>query len=88
MGTAHLNSDALRALTRASGAQRQEVALLAGVSPSAFTNYLTGLRTRTTDEIRNQLAAALSHVLEFPVAPVAITCHCNDPVVHQEQTGA
>lgn len=80
----HLNSDALRALLRASGAQKQVVAVDADLNPSRLTNYLTGMRVRTDEATRERLAAALSEALGFPVHARAITCHCPTPAVHEE----
>lgn len=80
----HLNSDALRAFVCATGAQRQDVALRAEISAPALTNYLTGYRVRTSDEVRGALAGALTELLDCHVHPRALTCHCSTPEAHRE----
>lgn len=83
MDAEHANAGTLRALIRAAGAQKQDVALHAGMSASQLSNVLSGRRLGTDPQTRQAIADGLSEVLGFPIHPRDFTCYCPEPRSHQ-----
>lgn len=84
MNRPHGNPQALSAIIRAAGAQKQAVALASDLSAPALSHVLNARRHAYDERQRQAIADGLSEVLGFRVSVKAITCHCDDPASHRE----
>lgn len=79
----HAQPATITALIRAAAAQKQAVALAAGMSATAFSNVLSGRRHAYDVDQRRAIADGLTEVLGFPIDLSIVTCHCDDPSSHR-----
>lgn len=84
MGRAHGNSQAISDLIRAGGAQKQAVALAAGLSAPALSHVLTARRHAFDPAQQESIRQGLSEVLGFEVSARTVVCTCDDPASHKE----